>query len=220
MNTNLLLAVSAVTVGAVLFSVNYAAISDFYAYSVPYNDFAVVHMAYSSDPDSFQMTKQQQDSVCFVSPSNNEYCYGSLRGMGDFKISYITGSNGIDGEMHFEPVGRATGYWAMGKIVPISETVGVITFSDTDNLYPDEPLPGSSTPEEFEFTKTVERYDTFVANCRYYGKVIDIVQYLGVVTVEGADYVVTWHVHAESERGIPCKYPEIIKHSFGHDFGI
>ena len=220
MSTNLLLAVSAAMVGAVLFSVNYAAISDFYAYSVPYNDFAVVHMVYFLDPDTFQLIKRQQDSACFVTPSNNEYCYGRPRSMGDLKISYITGSNDIAGEMHFEPVGRATGYWAMGKIVPVSETAGVITFSDTDSLYPDEPLPGSSTPEEFEFTKTVEKYDTFVANCRHYGKVVDIVQYLGVVTVEGADYVVTWHVHAESERGIPCKYPEIIKHSFGHDFGI
>ncbi|MCG8531297.1 MAG: hypothetical protein MI749_11585, partial [Desulfovibrionales bacterium] len=69
MSTNLLLAVSAVMVGAVLFSVNHATISDFYAYSVPYNDFAVAHMAYSSDPDSFQLTKQRQGSVCFVTPS-------------------------------------------------------------------------------------------------------------------------------------------------------
>ena len=38
MNTNLLLAISAVAVGAILVSANHAATSDFYAYSAPYND--------------------------------------------------------------------------------------------------------------------------------------------------------------------------------------
>ena len=220
MNTNLLLAVSAVAVGAVLFSVNHATINDFYAYSVPYNDFAVAHMAYSSDPDSFQLTKQQQGSACFVTPSNNEYCYKRPHSVGDVLITYIVGSNGIDGEMHLEPVGRAIGYWAIGKMIPVSDAIGVITFSDNTSLYHDGALSRSNMSVEFEFTETVERYDTFVANCRNGGKVVDIVQYLGVVTVEGTGYVATWHVHAESDRGIPCKYPEIIKHSFGHDFGI
>ena len=134
MSANLLLAISAVAVGAVLFSANQAAISDFYAYSVPYNDFAVVHMAYSPDPNSFQLTKQQQGSSCFVTPSNNEYCYEYPRNVGDFLVTYIIGSNGIDGEMHLEPVGHATGYWAISKMVPVSETIGVITFSDNRGL--------------------------------------------------------------------------------------
>lgn len=234
MNTNLLLAVSAVMVGAILFSVNYPAISDFYTSSVPFGDFAVVHMAYSSDPDKFQKVKHQQDSTCFVTPSNHEYCYERPRGDEGFRFTYIFGSNGIDGEMHLEPVSRAVGYWAMSKIVPISETAAIITFSDNVDLYSqgiiafsgsidppsEQTLSTTSTPEEFEFTKTVERYDIFVSNCRNDGKVLDIVQYLGVVTVEGTDYVATWHVHAKSEQGITCKYPEIIRHSFGHDFGI
>lgn len=57
MNTNLLLAVSAVMVGAILLSVNYPAISDFYTPSVSFSDFAVAHMAYSSDPYKFQQVK-------------------------------------------------------------------------------------------------------------------------------------------------------------------
>lgn len=133
--------------------------------------------------------------------------------------------------MHLEPVSRAVGYWAMSKIVPISETAAIITFSDSPDLYSQgiiafsdgagfDEASGPSTPEEFEFAKTVEMYDTFVSNCRNGGKVLDIVQYVGVVTVEDTDYVATWHVHAESEQGIPCSYPEIIRHSFGHDFGI
>ena len=219
MNTNLLLAISAVAVGAVLLSVNHAAISDFYTYSVPYNDFVVAYMAYSSDPDRFQLTKQQQDSTCFVAPSGNEYCYERPSDLWDFRITYLFGSNGIDGEMHLDPVDGAVGVWAIERMVPVSETVGVITFSDDASIGHGS-LNRYDPPEEFEFTETVERYDTFVANCRNGGEVVDIVQYLGVVTVEGAEYVATWHVHAESERGIPCKYPEIIKHSFGHDFGI
>lgn len=219
MNTNLLLAVSAAVVGTILLSANHAAISDFYAYSVPYNDFAVAHMVYSLDPDSFQMTKQQQGSACFVTPSNNEYCYKSPNTTGNFLTTYIVGSNGIDGEMHLYPVNNVSRHWAIAKIVPVSETVGVITFSYAASLGYGN-LNDPDPPEEFEFTKTVTRYDTFVTNCRADGIVVDIVQYLGVVTVEGAEHVAIWHVHAESERGIPCKYPEIIKHSFGHDFGI
>ena len=34
------------------------------------------------------------------------------------------------------------------------------------------------------------------------------------------NYVTTWHARAEFGRGALCKYPEIIRHNFGHGFGI
>ncbi len=49
---------------------------------------------------------------------------------------------------------------------------------------------------------------------------MEIMQYMGIVTIDEIDYVATWHMGASSEKGITCKYPEIIQNSFGHDFGI
>lgn len=34
------------------------------------------------------------------------------------------------------------------------------------------------------------------------------------------NYVTIWHARAEFGQGVPCKYPEIIPHNFGHGFGI
>ena len=45
-------------------------------------------------------------------------------------------------------------------------------------------------------------------------------QYMGIITIDEIDYVATWHIWASSEKGITCKYPEIIENSFGHNFGI
>jgi len=122
--------------------------------------------------------------------------------------------------MHFEPVNNADGYWTMSDIVPISNNTAIITFSDNGDRYPPKTLAGWHITEEFEFTRTVEKYDTFVSYCSNDGKYISIMQYMGILTVEETDYVATWHVGAISEQGITCKYPEIIQYSFGHDFGI
>jgi hypothetical protein len=43
---------------------------------------------------------------------------------------------------------------------------------------------------------------------------------LALLSRKTTDYVATWHIGANSERGITCKYPQVIQYSFGHDFGI
>jgi len=47
---------------------------------------------------------------------------------------------------------------------------------------------------------------------------VTIVQYLGVDTIDGLDYFLTWHMLANSEQGVTCDYPEIIQHSLEHNF--
>lgn len=221
MNTvNILFVINTIFVSLLLISLNYPAITDFYTYSVPLNNFVIEPFGIFSDPDKFQKIKQQDDSTCFVTPSNNEYCYESPRGDEDFKFSYPVGSNNISGEMHFEPVNNADGYWTMSAIVPISINTAIITFSDNNDRYPPETLTRWHIVEEFEFTRTIEKYDTFVSHCSNDGKHIEIMQYMGIITVEETDYVATWHMGANSEEGITCKYPEVIQYSFGHDFGI
>lgn len=219
MNSNVLLAISVVVVGTILISINYSAISDFYTYSVPLKNFVVEKFAYASDPDQFEKVKQEKDSTCFITSSNNEYCFKKPRGDEEFRVSYPVGSNGISGEMHFEPADNTNGYWTMSSIVPVSNTSAVITFSDNSDRYPSQTLATWHIDEKFEFTRTVEKYDTFVAYCTNDGRHVEIIQYMGTFTVDDTDYVATWHVGANSEHGITCEYPQIIQHSLKHNFG-
>lgn len=217
---NKLFVFSVLLIPILLISINYSAIHDFYTYSVPLKNFVVEKFTISSDPGLFERIKQQDGSTCFITPSNNEYCFKAPRGDDDFRVSHPIGSNGITGEMHFEPVGRAEGYWTMSSIVPISNTSAIITFSDNSDRYPRDTLAKWHISDEFEFTRIVEKYDTFVSHCSSDGKHIEIMQFMGIFTVEDIDYVATWHVGANSEQAITCKYPEIIQHSFANDFGI
>jgi|APSaa5957512535_1039671.scaffolds.fasta_scaffold12176_7 hypothetical protein len=219
-SVNILFVISTIMIPLLLISLNYSTIHDFYTYSLPLNNFVLNDRAIPSDPDRFQRIKQQEDSTCFVTPSNNEYCYEAPRGGEDFKSTHPSGSNGVNGEMHLEPLHNITGYWTMSSMTPISDIAGIITFSDNSEHYPEKTLARWHVTEEFEFTKTVEKYDTFVAFCSDNGKNMEIMQYMGIITIDEIDYVATWHIWASSEKGITCKYPEIIENSFGHNFGI
>ena len=217
---NTLFVISTIMVPLLLISLNYESISDFYTYSIPLKTFAAEPMTFQYDPDRFQRIKELKDSTCFLAPTNNEYCYKLPIGDDDFRYSHPLDSNGISGEIHLEPVNNATGYWTMSSIAPISNTTAIITFSDNGDRYPPVTLARWNITEEFEFTKIVEKYDTFVAHCSVDGKSMEIMQYMGSLTVEGTEYVSTWHVMVSSDQGITCKYPQIIQQSFGVDFGI
>lgn len=218
--SNKLFVIGTIYLPAMLILMFFPQIQSFYEYYVPLNTFVLAPLFIASEPDMFEKIKQQDGSTCFVTPSNNEYCFKAPRGDENFRVSHPLGSNGITGEMHFEPVRNATGYWTMSSIIPTSNSTATITFSDNSDRYPSETLARWHITEKFEFSKTVEKYDTFVAYCVDNGKYVEIIQYMGVFTIQGTDYVATWHVGATSEKGITCKYPEIIRHSFGHDFGI
>ena len=40
-----------------------------------------------------------------------------------------------------------------------------------------------------------------------------------LLTIDGVDYFLTWHMLAHSEKGVACDYPQIIQHSLNHNFG-
>lgn len=217
---DILFVINIIMVPLLLISLNYESISDFYTYSIPLNTFSAEPMSFPYDPDRFQRIKGLDDSSCFVTPTNNEYCYKLPLGDEDFRYSHPLDSKGISGEMHLEPVNNATGYWTMSSIVPISNDTAIITFSDNSDRYPPETLASWHVTEEFEFTKTVEKYDTFVSHCSEDRKHMEIMQYLGIITIEDAEYVATWHINVSSDQEITCKYPQIIQNSFRVDFGI
>lgn len=217
---NTLFVISTIMVPLLLISLNYESINNFYTISVPMNSFVAEPMDFSNDPNRFQRIKGLEDSTCFVTPANNEYCFKYPIGDEEFRYSHPIRSDEVSGEMHLEPANNATGYWSMSKIVPVSDDSAIITFSDNSDRYPPETLARWLVTEEFEFTRTVEKYETFVSHCAGDGFHMEIMQYLGLFTIEDTDYLATWHVHVTSDQEIACKYPQIIQASFGHDFGL
>ena len=229
---NALFAASAVLVSLLLISINYSAISDFYTYSVPLNSMVVQRWVYLQDPDTFSKTQNGENSDCFTTPPGNVFCYekplmhkrsgnstvpDSMHG-----VSRVTSAAGVNGELHLDQVGSKGSYFTMENITRIQGDTARITFAD--NSYNMGQIGGAAVyviSDKFEFSATVQKYDTFITHCgNYQGTVAHLVQYVGVTTIEGVDYFVTWHTLATSEKGIPCDYPEIIRASLGHEFGV
>jgi hypothetical protein len=217
---NVLFAISCIFVPLLVISINYSSISDFYDYSVPLNSF-VVEPNFSFGQDRIQKTYQDKDSQCFTTLNNNLFCYEKPRLHGEtMLISYVIGTNGIDGEMHLDPIDMGVSYFTMKNMTRISGDTAMITFADNDYRVGNKDRTTYEITDKFEFDTIIEKFDTFIAKCNNYeGTSVTIVQYLGVDTIDGVDYFLTWHMLASSEQGISCKYPEIIQHSLKHNFG-
>ena len=100
---NVLFVISCIFVPLLLISINYAAINNFYEYSVPLNSF-IVEPNFSFGQDRIQKTYQDKDSQCFTTLNKNLFCYEKPKLHGEtMLISYVIGTNGIDGE-----IGRAS----------------------------------------------------------------------------------------------------------------
>lgn len=215
-----LFVISAIFVPVLLISLNYAAIDDFYSYSVPLNSLVVDPHAFSDDPERFHKTLNKKDSTCFTTDNGNFFCYEYPRIYENSAISYVRGISGIDGELHFDPIEHGVSYFTMKNMTVVSGDTALVTFADKDYRVGNKDRIVYEITEDFEFSAVIEKYDTFVAKCNYYnGTSVTIVQYLGVIAVDNIDYFATWHTPASSVVGIPCKYPEIIKHSLNHNFG-
>ena len=198
----------------------YPQIQDFYTYYVPLNSFTV-EPNFSFGEDRIQNIHQDKDSQCFTTLNNNLFCYEKPRLHGEtMLLSYPVGTNGIDGEMHLEPIEIGISYFTMKNATRISDDTAMITFSNNNYRVGDKDRTTYEITDKFEFDAIIEKFDTFIAKCNNYeGTSVTIVQYLGVETIDEQDYFLTWHMIAESERGIECTYPEIIQHSLRHNFG-
>ena len=199
----------------------YPQIDYFYTYYVPLNKVTVVHHAYSDDPDIFQKTRDKEDSTCFITPSANLFCFEKPRMYEKIGVSYVRGETGIDGELHFDPIDADNGYFTMKNMTTVNGDTVLITFSDNDYRVGNEERIKYEIKDKFEFTAVLEKYDTFITNCNNYeGTSANLVQYLGITTIYGKDYFMTWHTLVKSENGIRCDYPQIIQASLKHNFGI
>ena len=198
----------------------YPQINDFYTYSVPLNNVVVWDSDVVPDLDEFKKIHDTIESTCFTTPSMNYFCYekprisdGSLEG-----ISVVrSNTTGTFGELHAEPTDRGFSYFTMKNMTQIDGDTAMITFADRNGYVKNR----ISKVANFEFSTVVEKFDTFVSDCNNEKNTrVTIIQYLGVSTIDDKDYFITWHTGGELENPIRCDYPQIIKHSFGHDFGI
>lgn len=201
---NVLFVISCIFVPLLLISISYPAINNFYEYSVPLSKATIERHVYSDDPEIFQKTRDKEDSVCFTTPSSNLFCYEKPRMDEKMGVSYVRETTGIDGEMHFEHVDNEESYFTMKNISSIkggddNDDTAMITFTDKDYRVGNKDRTSYEITDKFEFTTTVEKYDTFITNCSdYEGTNANVVQYLGVQTIDGEDYFVTWHTLIKS----------------------
>lgn len=218
MKTNLLLAISVIVVGIIMISISYEYISNFYTYYVPLKDFTV---SKSSDISKTFQDVYDGDSECFTTLNGNLFCYLNPVAFSNNgrTASLVKGESGIEGEIHFDPVDVGATYFLMLNMTLNSDGKATITFADKNYRIGNSQETFYEIDEDFEFTATVEKFDTFISHCgNYDGTVITIVQYLGTREIDGNDYFLTWHTSADSEHGITCDYPQIIKYSLDYNF--
>jgi hypothetical protein len=194
-------------------------INDFYTYSVPLNSL-VLGPNFFGDPQQFKKISEDKESKCFTTLNNNFYCYGKPRIHDEYPISMVIGPNGIDGELHFNLVSQGVSYFTMKNMTKVSGDTALINFADNNYRVGNKQRTDYEITDKFEFDTVIEKFDTFIAKCNNYeGTSVTIVQYLGIGTLDSVDYFLTWHMLAHSDKGVPCKYPEIIQHSLKHNFG-
>lgn len=221
-DVNVLVVISCIFVPLLLISMNYESISDFYTYPISLNKMVLWNDSFFSDPDKFVEISEKKDSTCFTTPSMNNYCYAKPIIFDDgHSTSIVIGENGVSGELHFDNVDVGPSYFTMKGMTLIEGDTAMITFADNDYRVGNRDITNYEIIDDFEFSIVIKKFDTFIAKCNYYdGTSVTLVQYLGITTMDDVEYFLTWHTRADSESGIACNYPQIIQHSFGHDFGI
>lgn len=184
------------------------------------NTITVESEVYSNDPDIFQRTSQKEDATCYTSPNNNRFCYEKPPWIRDeFGVSFVIGGNGVQGELHFDPVTKGVNYFTIKNMTYINENTAAITLADKDYSIGGRNGTIYSIEQDFEYFAVIEKFDSFISHCHNYeGTVVTIVQYLGITTINGTNYFMTWHAPARSETGVPCDYPEVIQYSLKHNF--
>lgn len=211
-----LFVLSVILIPILLISLNYGTMHDFYTYSMPLNNLKVIRDEYGLE--SFKVIQSKEGSVCFTTPEQNYFCYTKPRMHDNVAISYVAGSNGVQGEMHFDPVNTGIFYFTIKNMTKISGDEAKITLADKD-LWIGNKETTKYKITKFEYSATIRKFDTFISHCENYaGTDVLIIQYLGTTIINGTDYFITWHTNANSTNGITCDYPQVVKYSFGHHF--
>jgi len=220
-NTNILFVICTIYVPIMMIALLYPQIHDFYTYSIPLNDF-VISRDQSFDADKkLEEISGQKDSGC-ITIKMNYFCYPKPRMFDNGKgaVSYLfSNTTKINGELHFDKVQGGEFYFTIKNMTRTNDDT-VITFQDKNYRVGGKMGVIYEIKNKFEYTTSIKKFDTFIAKCdNDKGTSVTLVQYLGITTIDYVDYFMTWHVNADSDSGISCDYPQVIKYSIGHNFG-
>ena len=145
-------------------------------------------MSKSSDISRTFQDIVADDSECFISLNGNNFCYLNPVRFNDdgSSVSFVKGENGIEGEIHFDPVGVGVTYFTMLNMTQVSDDKAIIMFADKNYRIGNNQETFYEINDNFEFTATIEKFDTFISHCgNYEGTIITIVQYLGIQVING-----------------------------------
>ena len=221
-NVNILFVICIIFILLLLISLNFSTISNFYEYSAPLNKMVLWEDPFFSDPGKFAEINEKKDSQCFTTPSMNYFCYAKpvMFDKGHETSYLLSNTTKISGELHFDEVSVGPNYFTIKNMTLIKGDTASITLADNNYRVGNATFTQYEITDNFEFTEIIKKFDTFIAKCNNYeGTSVTIVQYLGVTTIDDVDYFMTWYTTADSESRIRCDYPQVIKYSFGHDFG-
>jgi len=87
---------------------------------------------------------------------------------GEYPISMVIGPNGIDGELHFDPVSQGVSYFTMKNMTKVSGDTAMITFADNNYRVGNKERTTYEITDKFEFDTVIEKFDTFIAKCNNY----------------------------------------------------
>jgi len=214
---NVLFILSCIFVPLLLISLNYSTIDDFYKYSVPLKNMVI--SKYTDISITFQEV-MDRDSECFTTLNENLFCYlmPTMYAPGH-GASFVKGESGIEGEIHFDLSDVGVSYFTMKNMTLISDNTALVTFADKNYGVGNKDETTYEITEKFEFSTVIKKFDTFIVKCNdYEGTSVTLVQYLGIDTIDGIDYFLTWHTSGDLKNPITCDYPQIIQHSLKHNF--
>lgn len=199
-------------------------LNDIYYYLfwyAPLNDMKIEHLIYSANGSAyFDKIKNMENSTCFTTPSQNYFCYSKPRMFENGGVSYIADSNGVEGELHFDQVGKGGFIFTIKNMTLTNNGETIITFSDKNYRIGNATKTIYQIKDKFQYSTTIKKFDTFISNCSdYNGNYVNVVQYLGTKTIDGVEYFMTWHTLADAKNGIDCKYPDLIQYSLKRHFG-
>ena len=119
--------------------------------------------------------------------------------------------------MHFDNVNTEMFYYSIKSMTQVNDDDAMIIFGDKEGYVGES----STVSESFKFSTTLEKFDTFVSYCNNEeGDDVNVIQYIGIETIDNTDYFVTWHTGVDLEDPITCEYPELIQNSVSRNFGV
>lgn len=121
------------------------------------------------------------------------------------------------GEYHYDPTDDPrSNIGTVTRVEAIGEDYIEVQFTDNGFFVGPYRIP------EFEHTETIGKGDVFVETCLNFdsGVGLGLLTYIGVEEYDGKDHYRFFRTSADTDKGLQCKYPQIIIESLKVDLNI